>query len=147
MECAQLNIVGGGNASPATVSFPGAYKGTDPGVRINIYQPFSGYTIPGPSVFTCDASEGPGTPTTPTPEPTPTTTTSTPPTTSAPTGPTVPQWGQCGGIGYSGPTACTAPYRCVKTNDYVRRFFISSLAWSTVLTSIGWNLQYSQCVA
>ncbi|RXW21616.1 hypothetical protein EST38_g4240 [Candolleomyces aberdarensis] len=93
MECAQLNIVGGGNASPATVSFPGAYKGTDPGVRINIYQGLSGYTIPGPSVFTCGASEGPGTPTTPAPEPTPTTTTSTPPTTSAPTGPTVPQWG------------------------------------------------------
>ena len=32
MECAQLNIVGGSGAkSPATVSFPGAYKGSDPG--------------------------------------------------------------------------------------------------------------------
>lgn len=30
MECAQINITGGGSASPATVSFPGAYKGSDP---------------------------------------------------------------------------------------------------------------------
>lgn len=28
MECAQLNITGGGSTSPATVSFPGAYAGT-----------------------------------------------------------------------------------------------------------------------
>ena len=47
MECAQLEITGGGSASPATVSFPGAYKGSDPGITINIYQDLSGYTIPG----------------------------------------------------------------------------------------------------
>jgi hypothetical protein len=35
MECAQLNISGGGNAQPPTVSFPGAYRGTDPGIKIN----------------------------------------------------------------------------------------------------------------
>ncbi|KAH8800004.1 hypothetical protein F5882DRAFT_394300 [Hyaloscypha sp. PMI_1271] len=28
-----------------------------------------------------------------------------------PTG-TVNQWGQCGGQGYNGPTACVAPYKC-----------------------------------
>ncbi|PVF94638.1 glycoside hydrolase [Serendipita vermifera] len=39
MECAQLRIGGGGSASPATVSFPGAYKGSDPGITINIYNP------------------------------------------------------------------------------------------------------------
>lgn len=27
MECAQINVTGGGSTSPATVSFPGAYKG------------------------------------------------------------------------------------------------------------------------
>lgn len=27
MECAQIQITGGGSTSPATVSFPGAYKG------------------------------------------------------------------------------------------------------------------------
>jgi hypothetical protein len=36
MECAQINVTGGGSASPATVSFPGAYSGTDPGVKINV---------------------------------------------------------------------------------------------------------------
>jgi hypothetical protein len=30
MECAQINITGGGSKSPATVSFPGAYKGECP---------------------------------------------------------------------------------------------------------------------
>ncbi|CAL1702994.1 unnamed protein product [Somion occarium] len=31
---------------------------------------------------------------------------------------TVAQWGQCGGIGYSGPTACVSPYTCHVLNDY-----------------------------
>ncbi|KAF7433712.1 hypothetical protein PC9H_005675 [Pleurotus ostreatus] len=54
MECAQIQITGGGNTVPSpTVSFPGAYAGSDPGISINIYQTLSGYTIPGPSVFTC----------------------------------------------------------------------------------------------
>lgn len=42
------------------------------------------------------------------------TTTKTTATSATPTGSgTVPQWGQCGGNGYSGPTACVAPYKCV----------------------------------
>ncbi|KAF9533056.1 glycoside hydrolase [Crepidotus variabilis] len=53
MECAQINVTGGGSTSPATVSFPGAYKGSDPGVTINIYQTLSSYTVPGPTVFSC----------------------------------------------------------------------------------------------
>ncbi|KII90867.1 glycoside hydrolase family 61 protein [Plicaturopsis crispa FD-325 SS-3] len=53
MECAQLQITGGGSTAPSTVSFPGAYAGTDPGIKINIYQTLANYTIPGPSVFTC----------------------------------------------------------------------------------------------
>ncbi|PAV19161.1 glycoside hydrolase family 61 [Pyrrhoderma noxium] len=53
MECAQLDISGGGSAQPATVSFPGAYAGSDPGITINIYQTLTNYTIPGPAVFTC----------------------------------------------------------------------------------------------
>lgn len=71
MECAQLQVTGGGNASPATVSFPGAYKGThffisnfeviadyqilslgtDPGITINIYQTLKSYTVPGTSAL------------------------------------------------------------------------------------------------
>ncbi|CAI0649219.1 unnamed protein product, partial [Colletotrichum noveboracense] len=55
MECAQINVVGGtGAKTPSTVSFPGAYKGTDPGITINIYYPpVTSYTIPGPAKFTC----------------------------------------------------------------------------------------------
>ena len=55
MECAQINVVGGtGAKTPATVSLPGAYKATDPGILINIfYPPVTNYTVPGPAVFTC----------------------------------------------------------------------------------------------
>jgi len=54
LECAQINITGGsGSKTPSTVSFPGAYKATDPGILINIYGTLTSYTIPGPSVFTC----------------------------------------------------------------------------------------------
>ncbi|KAF2496965.1 glycoside hydrolase [Lophium mytilinum] len=54
MECAQLNISGGGSTSPSGVSFPGAYQGTDPGIKFNLYYPTpTTYTIPGPTVFNC----------------------------------------------------------------------------------------------
>jgi chitinase len=33
-------------------------------------------------------------------------------TTAAPTGSLVPQWGQCGGNGYTGSTQCAPPYKC-----------------------------------
>jgi cellulose 1,4-beta-cellobiosidase len=39
-------------------------------------------------------------------------TTSSPPSTTG-----VAQWGQCGGIGYSGSTTCASPYTCHKVND------------------------------
>lgn len=31
---------------------------------------------------------------------------------------TVPQWGQCGGQGYTGPTQCVSPYTCVATSTW-----------------------------
>ncbi|CAN8105951.1 unnamed protein product [Discula destructiva] len=59
-SCGQLNIGGSGALSPATVSFPGAYKAADPGITINIYgstgAPDNGgkaYTAPGPAVVSC----------------------------------------------------------------------------------------------
>jgi hypothetical protein len=48
---------------------------------------------------------------------TPTTTPGETTTTTAPEA-TQTQWGQCGGIGYSGPTSCTGSFKCVKMNDY-----------------------------
>ncbi|KAJ7471834.1 putative acetyl xylan esterase [Mycena latifolia] len=44
------------------------------------------------------------------------TTTTTPP--SSPTGGTAAHWGQCGGIGWTGPTVCTAPFTCQAANAY-----------------------------
>ncbi|EGX44495.1 hypothetical protein AOL_s00188g163 [Orbilia oligospora ATCC 24927] len=45
------------------------------------------------------------------------TTTSRSTTTSASTG-TVGQWGQCGGVTYTGPTECSGGWKCTKLNDY-----------------------------
>lgn len=54
-ECAQINVIGGtGTKKPSTVSLPGAYKGSDPGITLSIYwPPVTNYKIPGPDVFTC----------------------------------------------------------------------------------------------
>ncbi|KAG8747187.1 hypothetical protein FRC12_014127 [Ceratobasidium sp. 428] len=125
MECAQINVTGGGTASPPTVSFPGAYSGTDPGVKISIYYPpVTNYIIPGPRPFTCDGSSTPGSTTTPT-KPTTTTTPGTtikPTTTTSSATPTstgtVAKYGQCGGIGWTGATGCVAGSTCTKVNDY-----------------------------
>lgn len=51
-------------------------------------------------------------PPTTTPPGQPTTTPPGQPTTTPPSTGTVPQWGQCGGQGYTGPTQCQAPYKC-----------------------------------
>jgi len=60
MECGQINITGGGSASPSGVAFPGAYHSTDPGIVIDIYYPTpTTYIIPGPTVFTCPGGSGP----------------------------------------------------------------------------------------
>ncbi|KAG9007401.1 hypothetical protein FRB93_007816 [Tulasnella sp. JGI-2019a] len=145
MECAQINVTGGGSTKPATVSFPGAYAGSDPGITINIYYPpVTNYTIPGPSVFTCGGSSPTTTakttsatttskattsttssttnvPTTATSTTKVTTSSSTTKTTTAATTTatgTVAQYGQCGGLTYTGSTVCTSPYVCTYSNDY-----------------------------
>ncbi|KAI1094569.1 glycoside hydrolase family 61 protein [Rostrohypoxylon terebratum] len=56
ISCAQVRVSGGsGTAQPSQlVSFPGAYKATDPGLMINIYNNGGkAYQPAGPSVFTC----------------------------------------------------------------------------------------------
>lgn len=52
MTCFQINVSGSGTANPAGVKFPGAYKATDPGILINIYNTITSYIIPGPAVYT-----------------------------------------------------------------------------------------------
>ncbi|KAI2606096.1 glycoside hydrolase family 61 protein [Hypoxylon fragiforme] len=52
--CGQINLTGGGSASPSpTAKIPGAFKATDPGYTANIYNNFNSYIVPGPSVFKC----------------------------------------------------------------------------------------------
>lgn len=53
LSCAQLTVQNGGNGNPGPlVSFPGAYKATDPAIQINIYYPLpTSYTPPGPAVW------------------------------------------------------------------------------------------------
>ncbi|KAI8634902.1 lytic polysaccharide monooxygenase [Xylariaceae sp. FL1651] len=56
LSCAQITVSGGsGSKTPSgLVSFPGAYKATDPGLMINIYNNGGKtYQPAGPSVFTC----------------------------------------------------------------------------------------------
>ncbi|KAF2007275.1 lytic polysaccharide monooxygenase, partial [Amniculicola lignicola CBS 123094] len=53
ISCAQVKVTGGGSGSPGPlVSFPGAYKATDPGIKVNIYSGTGSYTPPGPAVWT-----------------------------------------------------------------------------------------------
>jgi lytic cellulose monooxygenase (C1-hydroxylating) len=61
MGCAQINVSGSGTTTGSqTVSFPGAYSASDPGILVSIYnkqgQPTGNgtpYQIPGPAVMTC----------------------------------------------------------------------------------------------
>ncbi|KAM3071637.1 hypothetical protein ACMFMG_009509 [Clarireedia jacksonii] len=117
MECAQINVSGGtGTSTPSTVSLPGAYSASDPGILINIYQTLSSYIIPGPSPFVCGGSSSPNpTSTTPTTSKSTTLLTSTKTSSSAastPTGAVAPIYGQCGGTGWTGATVCAAGSTC-----------------------------------
>ncbi|KAJ1305183.1 hypothetical protein OPQ81_000214 [Rhizoctonia solani] len=64
-----------------------------------------------------------------------TTTTSAPATTTTASSGTVPHYGQCGGIGYTGPTVCQSPYTCVKNGDYYSQCFLEDQQGSTPLRS------------
>lgn len=60
MTCFQLTVTGSGTASPDTVSFPGAYAASDPGILINIYQSMSTYEAPGPTVYSSGTTKSAG---------------------------------------------------------------------------------------
>jgi len=57
ISCAQLSVTGGTgtiNTAGALVSFPGAYKATDPGILFQLYWPIpTSYVNPGPAVVSC----------------------------------------------------------------------------------------------
>ncbi|KAI0076808.1 hypothetical protein K474DRAFT_1691167 [Panus rudis PR-1116 ss-1] len=126
-ECANLIVTGSGTSFPSDAylaPIPGAWGPNDPGVNIDIYaesaKSMTSYPIPGPAVWTGDNSAPPPKPSTTAPPTTSAPSTPTnlpPPVTSSPTG-TVAKYGQCGGIGYTGPTTCVAGSTCSKLNDY-----------------------------
>ena len=133
MECVHIKVEGSGTkVLPAGVSFPGAYKATDPGVLFDIYAGKTTYPGVGPAVWDGASSAGSGS----APAPAETTAAAAP-TAAAPTtmatsakpaptkeaetgagaGAAVAKYAQCGGKGYSGATACSAG-TCTKQNDY-----------------------------
>ncbi|KAG8888981.1 hypothetical protein FRB98_006245 [Tulasnella sp. 332] len=140
-NCLQITVTGGGSANPTGVALPGAYQPTDPSILTQLYwytpsNTSASYVIPGGPVVLDGSSpnrygSGPpvqtgGSQPTSTPATTakPTTTASTPTTakttttSAAPTGPTVPEYGQCGGAGWTGGTVCASPYTCKVSNAY-----------------------------
>ncbi|KAL2074975.1 hypothetical protein VTL71DRAFT_8755 [Oculimacula yallundae] len=130
LSCAQVSVTGGGSGTPGPlVSIPGHIKGTESGYTANIYSNFNSYTVPGPAVWSGQNSGGGGSPpvvtastsgpavTTSKPVPgTTLTTTAKPVTTTASSGPYAQRWAQCGGVNWTGPTACVSPYKCTFSN-------------------------------
>ncbi|KAJ6580771.1 glycosyl hydrolase family 61-domain-containing protein [Mycena capillaripes] len=124
-ECAQITITGGGSLAPTAaqlVSFPGAYSATDPGLTIDIYsnaaQTQTTYPIPGPPLYGSAASSPPTTTVGATSPPTTTVASTTTVSTPSGTAGTLPQYAQCGGQSYTGPTGCVAPYTCKAQSAY-----------------------------
>jgi cellulase len=126
MTCYQITVTGSGSSSPSGSVFPGAYKSTDPGIQINIYQNLATYVAPGPDVIAGGTEAVAGKATTSVITPTQPSTsvvkgdsstlaTSVKTTTGQPSptagsggsgGCTVAKYGQCGGTGFTGCTSC-----------------------------------------
>ncbi|ORY71495.1 glycoside hydrolase family 61 protein [Pseudomassariella vexata] len=122
MSCYQLTISGTGTATPATVSLPGAYNASDPGILVDIHAPMSTYIAPGPTVYTGGSTKSAGAAcvgceSTCTAGSGPTGTASSAPLPTATGACSVALYAQCGGIGYTGCTACTSG-KCSVLSDY-----------------------------
>ncbi|KAG8683123.1 Esterase/lipase/thioesterase [Ceratobasidium sp. 423] len=119
-----VEVTGSGTETgpSSLVAFPGAYKSTDPGILFDAYKGATTYVIPGPPVWTGGSSSGnapaPATTAQTTSTTTRSTTTQASSPTTTPSGSTVPQFGQCGGLTYTGPTTYAPPYTCKYNNDY-----------------------------
>ena len=51
-QCINLKVTGGGSDSPSGTLGTALYKNTDAGIKINIYESMSSYTMPGPALYT-----------------------------------------------------------------------------------------------
>ncbi|KAF2015551.1 carbohydrate-binding module family 1 protein [Aaosphaeria arxii CBS 175.79] len=140
--CGQIKVTSNGKKTITNgANIQSVYKTDDAGILFNIYGGASSYPIPGPAV---DAGFGTGSAA---PAPAPVTSAAPKPTTTKAAAPVVPKpttlativktstaaaayptkgsstgsvarWGQCGGIGYTGATACVAGSTCQKQNDW-----------------------------
>ncbi|KZV62317.1 carbohydrate-binding module family 1 protein [Peniophora sp. CONT] len=142
-SCFQVNVGGSGTAKPSGVKIPGAYGASDPGILINIYQTLATYNIPGPTPYNSASPVPVATPwpktatwntaTQPTTvpalpagsssaAPAPPATTAAggapPSQTSAASGATQTAYGQCGGTGWTGATACASGFKCNAQSQY-----------------------------
>ncbi|KAJ7742692.1 glycosyl hydrolase family 61-domain-containing protein [Mycena maculata] len=132
IACGQIAVTGGGSGTPGPlVEIPGVYTGYEPGILINIYDPIPAtYTQPGPPVW--PASGTSSTPVTPPVSSTSVVSSSAPPTTTVHTtttatgtttappssGTGAAEYAQCGGLGWTGATACASPFTCQVVNSY-----------------------------
>lgn len=145
-QCINLRVTGGGSLQPDGVLGTELYKADDPGILFNLYTSPINYIVPGPTIVgglpvsvaqsssaitasadpTLGNSDGGAAGSSPTTKPTSTTavvtTTSTSTTTTTITTPPTQgegqtKWGQCGGSGWAGPTAC-ADGTCSVINPY-----------------------------
>jgi cellulase len=70
MSCYQITVDGGSTSStgsglavaaaPATVSIPGMYKASDPGILVNIHAALANYVTPGPALYAGGTSKTAG---------------------------------------------------------------------------------------
>ncbi|KAK3357776.1 glycoside hydrolase family 61 protein [Lasiosphaeria hispida] len=123
MTCYELSVTGSGSAAPPTISFPGAYKATDPGILVNIHAALATYIAPGPSVYAGGSTKTPGgscagCESTCAVGSAPSATVSVSPVASTPASGgglsscSVARYGQCGGNGYTGCTTCESGATC-----------------------------------
>ncbi|RYP34760.1 hypothetical protein DL767_004097 [Monosporascus sp. MG133] len=143
-SCVQLEVTGSGTEVPSqNYDIVKGYDADEPGIVFNLYSSYTSYPIPGPDVFSFGSGSGPApttaapttaapttaAPTTAAPSTLVTVTkapvTSAAPTTAAPAPTTTAGtgvgaaslYGQCGGINWTGPTAC-AKGSCKQWNDW-----------------------------
>ncbi|KAE8149935.1 putative endoglucanase [Aspergillus avenaceus] len=129
--CAQIEVTGSGSGSPGpTVSIPGVYKPEDSNIHFNIYTHPTSYELPGPAVWSDNASVEASQSavyqhkemtksTAPTSFATvaKSTTASVPLTTGGSKG-SIKRFAQCGGEGWSGSGSCESGTTCRAWNTY-----------------------------
>lgn len=132
--CFNIEVVGSGTAEPSGTLGKQLMSQNDPGILVNIYTSPVNYVIPGPTLMAGASSSvqqilstvtAYGTPTLygggTTAAPTGTsqsTTLRTSTTTTTASGASQTVWGQCGGVGWTGPTSCVSGATCTYLNAY-----------------------------